>query len=522
MDYPELFLPDAPWPTAAAATSVFKLDTAWVAAEGGATDDEFRREIAGLLERGIAIGMEYEPLVERDCGGTEGFGAGVGGAMAVIRRVEDAGGQVSFIALDEPLAGGHLFSGPRACQWSVEQTAREVAAFVDGIHAVRPDIVVGDIEPWPWVTTPLLAEWLDAYHAAFGAELPFLHLDVDWRVFTGDEWARLAHEVAEDVHAHGSRFGIIYNGCDVGCDGQTDEQWLARAQRNVLDYELAGFGSPDDVIFQSWEDKPDHALPESAPNTFTHLIADYVRTRTTMTIAATPTADGVQVSGDVTTTAGAQAPPADVVLYGTPQSGSFAVYQVRGTVPAGQRTALVGIRANTESAGPGPVDVVLYEIGYAEGAATANRVPMGGSLSTWWPEGTGTVIELRSDHGAGTMTGIRATPAQWILSNSSEFAVTPGSPFRLWAAGRVPEASLGNIRIDLIFLGASSSETSRVALSLAPSRSRLGAATLSADGRYSITVSGLAQTRYKLMAEYAGDGAVWPARARIEVLAGGT
>ena len=67
---------------------------------------------------------------------------------------------------------------------------------------------------------------------------------------------------------------MIYN----GGSATSDASWLATAGRRVLAYEDAGPRS-EHVIFQSWMDKPDRALPETDPLTFTALVNRYVDDR---------------------------------------------------------------------------------------------------------------------------------------------------------------------------------------------------------------------------------------------------
>ena len=338
VDYRALFDVSASWPRVAGRTHVFKYWTQWIDRNhrGAATDAELRREVAALKARDIAIAVEFGPLVPGSdgCGiGVEGFMGGVPVALAVIRRVAAAGGTVRYIALDEPLQGGTVYTGPNACGWTLEKTAQEVARFVRGVKAVYPSIVIGDIEPWPAVSTELLGRWFDAYETAAGSPFPFLHLDVNWAVAPSD-WSAQVHGIEADVRGHGSRFGLIYNGAGEG----TDAAWLGQAQANILDYELDDGGLPDDAIFQSWTDKPDRALPETGPNTFTHLIAEYTRRRTTATVTGTPATTGgtIAVSGGVRTLGGDPVGSGTVALTAIPRDGPYQVLELRGTVPTGQ------------------------------------------------------------------------------------------------------------------------------------------------------------------------------------------
>jgi hypothetical protein len=65
--------------------------------------------------------------------------------------------------------------------------------------------------------------------------------------------------------------GIIYN----GGAATSDEQWLSVTVRRVTAYEADAGAQPDHVIFQSWMDKPDFALPETDDAAFTSFINRY-------------------------------------------------------------------------------------------------------------------------------------------------------------------------------------------------------------------------------------------------------
>ena len=519
-DYKALFDANAPWQRVAGRTHVFKFYTQWITQPhaGGATDAELRREFAALTARDIAIAIEFGPLApEGGCGvDVEGFMGGAQQALLVIGRIASLGGTVRYIALDEPLYGAVFYDGKNACHWTVEKTAREVARFVREVHAVYPSIVIGDIEPLTGDgTVARYEEWMAAYRKAAGAPLPFFHLDLDWG---RADWSAGSLQLQAYARGHGVRFGIIYN----SALASSDAEWLAAAQAHILTNELDGAGPPDDAIFQSWTDHPDRALPETGPVTFTHLIADYVRTRTAMTVVGTPATSGgtIAVTGTVRTLGGDPVAGGSVTVSATPRDGPYQVLEFRGTVPAGVSEAVIGIRVNTEGAGPGSADLTFYEIGYAEGSITANLVPnarFDQGLDYWGPPaGDGSLAVVPGDRGSGSMLRVVVTPTQTLLSNSGSFAVTPGAQYRFWDAARIPEASIGSAYIAPIFLKADQSEVRRDSHPLAPAPIPVGTATTDATGAFLLTTSVMEPGRYDLRAGYAGDDARWPARAAVD------
>jgi hypothetical protein len=509
-DFAALFASNAPWKATAGRTHVFKLYGEWLG--GTATDADLRRVVAALEARGIDIAIEAGPLIAGACGeGVEGFAGGSAEALRLIRRVEAAGGRVRYVAMDEPYFFASLYDGPNACRWPVEQVAAEVARFVREVHAVRPTVVVGDIEPLAGpATAEKYADWLAALAAATGAALPFFHLDLDWGR-TG--WPAETLRLQESTRAAGTRFGIIYN----GTAEPTDAAWLAAAWAHVATHELDGDGPPDDAVFQSWTDKPDRVLPETGAHTFTGLIAAYTRARTAMTVVAAKGAEGPRAMGRLRTLGGAPVGSARVAVSATPLDGAFQVLEVAGTVPAGATHAVMGIRVNQEGAGPGAADLTVYEVGYAEGGGP-NLVAdpsFAEGLDRWGRWGDASAETPASDRGSGRMLRIVAPADRSLGLNSAEFAVTPGATYRAWIAVRVPEASAGAAYVAPIFLAAD--EVRRDIRAIAPAPVPLGTVITDASGGFTQGLGGLEAGLYRVQTEWPGDAKRWPARARAEV-----
>jgi hypothetical protein len=271
----DLFEPDADWQLAASRIGVFKLYGEWVAYH--ATDEQLRTAVREIARRGLVLAVEMGPLdPPATCGsGVESF-AGIDEGLRISRRIRQAGGTLQVIAMDEPYYYAHLYSGPNACHWSLDQVATAVVRFRDAMWREWPGVILGDIEPMPAPVSPDgLAAWLDAYAAAGGEPLAFLHMDMDW---ARSNWPALGVAVESAGSSRGVPIGIIYN----GGAATSDALWLAMAGRRVIAYEADAGGRPDHVIFQSWMDKPDHVLPESDPATFTALVNRYFDDRSSL------------------------------------------------------------------------------------------------------------------------------------------------------------------------------------------------------------------------------------------------
>lgn len=266
-DFMQLFTADAPWQTAAGYVHVFKLYGEWV---GYASDAQLKQAVQDAERRGFDLAMEFGPLDAEDCGeGIEGF-SGVSYAVSTAKRIRSVGGTLDLLAMDEPYFYGHIYDGPKACHWSPEKIAQEIDQFIGAMKNVFPDIMVGDTEALAGAAgASQYNAWMDTFRQVNGYDLAFLHMDIDWsRTHWDDE------VIAIQNHGRGMNvpIGVIYTGN--GFDA-TDEDWLSAAGERVKKLELEKGSVPDHILFQSWNDKPDHVLPETTDFTFTNFILDY-------------------------------------------------------------------------------------------------------------------------------------------------------------------------------------------------------------------------------------------------------
>jgi len=268
-DFMSLFKPDSPWQTAARHVQVFKLYGEWVAYD--ATDAQLRQVVADLNQRRLALAVEAGPLDPAgDCGvGVESF-AGIQEGLKISNRITAAGGTVNLIALDEPYYFGHFYDGLNACHWTAEKITGEVGKYIQAIKSVFPGVIVGDTEPLTGAANDkAFMAWMDTFRQVNGYNLAFLHIDVDWSRLDWPQEINAIEKYGEQVAVP---IGIIYTG---NAFDTTDEAWVAAAGERVRKYELESGGHPDQVLFQSWNDKPDFVLPETQQFTFTNLIDAY-------------------------------------------------------------------------------------------------------------------------------------------------------------------------------------------------------------------------------------------------------
>ncbi len=272
-DFMGLFEPDAAWTVAASHLDVFKLYGEWVAYR--ASDGELAKAVADIRRRGLALAVEVGPLdPPTGCGqGVEGF-AGADEGNLIARRIQDAGGRIDVLALDEPFYFATVYDGQQACHWSAEETARAIAGYVETMRIPFPDVVVGDTEPLTAESGPAVQEgWLSTFREVNGFDLSFLHLDVDW---SRPAWPDDVAEVADFGRSFGVDVGLIYTG---NAFDATDQEWVSAAGERVKAYEVTAGRTPDHVLFQSWHDRPDAVLPETTEFTFTNFVDVYFEDR---------------------------------------------------------------------------------------------------------------------------------------------------------------------------------------------------------------------------------------------------
>ena len=275
-DFLDLFAADAAWSTAAGRLHVFKLYGEWVAYH--ASNEELRTAIEGIRRLGLALAVEAGPLdPPAECGqGIEGF-AGTDEGRFIARRIMNAGGRIDLIALDEPLFFASIYDGPQACRWEPARVAAEVGEYIEVMRGLFPQVLVGDTEPLAGASTPAAyTRWLETFRQVNGYDLAFLHMDIDWG---RPSWPTQVRAIEDFGRTFGVPVGIIYTG---NPQDATDEAWLSIAGERVLRYEGEAGGRPEHVLFQSWHDRPDRALPETEAYTFTGFVRTYFDDRSAL------------------------------------------------------------------------------------------------------------------------------------------------------------------------------------------------------------------------------------------------
>jgi hypothetical protein len=147
-------------------------------------DDVLKQAFSDMKRRNVAFAVELTLLTKTDSCRYKGEGYldDVQTLKNLLERIRRTGGELSYIAMDEPFYYGHQYSGPNACHESATEIARRVAATVVIARSIFPNVQIGDEEVVNASRPAMdeLAEWADAYRAAVGEPLAFIHADMEW------------------------------------------------------------------------------------------------------------------------------------------------------------------------------------------------------------------------------------------------------------------------------------------------------------------------------------------------------
>ncbi len=259
------------------------------------SDDVLAKIVEDLKRRHISIGMVVLALNwvgEEACGkGVEGYGD-PGMAKKVIQKIQNAGGTIDYIEMDEPLYFHHYANGKNCCHGTIQNTAERTAAIIKIYKSAFPNAIVGDTEPFPAVSNQPhwkaeYAEWVKSFQRQSGTPLSFLHLDFAWgnsAISTGpnhapnrEAIAALAQSAAAVARENGLQVGMIYNG-----DGSStsDVEWVEMAKKHMNCVENSGI-APEQAIIETWNKRPDgqfrpaNLLPVSDPGALGSLVQYY-------------------------------------------------------------------------------------------------------------------------------------------------------------------------------------------------------------------------------------------------------
>lgn len=214
-----------------------------------------------LADWDIAIGIEVGAIYESGCDGEANYWRDAG---VVIQNIEQNGGEVAFLAMDEPLLHGGNKPVAGTCNYSLQEAAAETAIFVKTVQSHHPEILVGDTEPYPHYSIAQLEGWILELENN-GVFLPFFHLDVDVeRVrVEGQNVVADLQELKRFCDQRGIAFGVIFTSNWTQSSSERDYYlstmgWLETVKEAI--------GRPNHIIFESWQGPSPSGIHEAPLN----------------------------------------------------------------------------------------------------------------------------------------------------------------------------------------------------------------------------------------------------------------
>lgn len=275
--------PDAQWPEFMDHVQVVGILTQVL---GQIPDENLTKVVARLKQKHIALGVEMLaqaytlPGVDSPpgCGqGVEGYYAPFATA-ALAAKLKRAGGTLQYIVMDEPLFFGHYYNEKNACHSSIDEVAERVAANVREYEKVFPDVVIGDGEPLPVITSQPnwqsdYRRWLTAFQAKTGKSLAFTDIDINWGHTNWPQSLKSFASFARQIHMP---MGIIYNAIPPN-KIMTNQEWLDDAQQNFTFIEKTLGVTPNWAVFASWVRFPGRAISDADGLGEDYLVKQYLK-----------------------------------------------------------------------------------------------------------------------------------------------------------------------------------------------------------------------------------------------------
>jgi len=206
--------------------------------------DAFRKLTTWKIKTAVEAGSVKEFWCTPDASGME---ASIRSTLDAVKAIEDAGGQLSYLAMDEPWVSGRarVCGGP-----DLEPTADRVALYMSTVARARPALKIGLIEAYPFSSADAIETMVQLLRAR-GVPPAFLHMDVDWHSLQPGVFSRDMKRLQAYAASFNIPFGIIIVGYNGEADGlyTFDDDALANA---LADTFQTWDAMPQHIIFQSW------------------------------------------------------------------------------------------------------------------------------------------------------------------------------------------------------------------------------------------------------------------------------
>jgi hypothetical protein len=491
-DAQDQWKPNAPWPTVAAHTQIAMLIASNIE---NTSDADLKSVIEDIKRRHYELALEIGLLVRSTAcpSKSEAYG-NTWDIPGVLQKIRSNGGDLRYIAMDEPFYYGHKDAG--GCHETAEQLAKEVAVSVAQVRKVFPHVQVGDTDvvgaSREWITE--LGEWADAYRAAVGEPLAFFHADIGWSQLAMQNLRPLS----EELKRRQVPFGIIYN---ADSTVQSTLEWTQSAQRHFTEIESVLNVHPDTAIFETWTTYPTRVLPEDQPGTLMSVAKSYVQPGSSLHL----TRSGADISGVLNGPDGKPLSEAAVTLTAIDVGAHMApsARHLTGVVPAGAATAVIGIRAGTEGSCicAGATRVSVGDIHYKESGT--DKPPQ----------------NVRPGSQPSTFRAVALTPGEAFAPNLKQFPVTAGASYTFDTSIAAPATAENAGYVTLVFLDAAGKGLGREFLWFSPSTQFLATVQTDAHGAFHMQLPHSVDfAKPEFQAYYAGSSSLRPALALLEPL----
>lgn len=252
---------------------------------GKVGDAELRAWFVQMAGWGLGLELEVGAIKEWSATGRHTFEL----QRPNWERVRRLGGNCKSIAMDEP-----LLSTRRDWHKGDDYAMEETAEFVRLARETYPDLLIGDIEPYPSIPMADHTRWIAGLQAALAARgvrgLDFYRIDPDWIAFTQAKrgsWQEVKN-IELFCRARKIPFSLIYWASDYPGkqkrNAASDATWYQGTMHEAADFAQTGL-APDQFVIESWVGAPSHAVPDSDPLSFTGAALALVRKFSSLPVA---------------------------------------------------------------------------------------------------------------------------------------------------------------------------------------------------------------------------------------------
>jgi len=240
------------------------------------TDSQLLSRFAQLKSWNIKMELEVGAVKEWGPTGAKCFAA----EQPQWDRFIKLGANIYALALDEP-----LICTRNSLKLPDSYAVQETADFIARVRKQYPNIIVGDVEPYPSISVSDHIAWIEALNARLSAlgvrGLDYYRIDPDWIEFNVSAKGSYRDLKTLETYCRSNSlpFSLIYWSSYYpqlkGKNMAGDDTWYIGIFSEANDYYVAG-GSPDEYVLESWINAPARIVPDGADFTYTRSVRDFI------------------------------------------------------------------------------------------------------------------------------------------------------------------------------------------------------------------------------------------------------